>query len=91
MQTSGRRKDMRRLLPRENSPLVDFDGHPDAVRTAGDRRHGEIYAYPQVSEWALDDMFFDVGTWLAEEVAEEVAQEEGSRSSAVTRRTNRPA
>ena len=31
---------------------------------------GEIYAYPQTSEWALDDVFFDVGAWLAEEVAQ---------------------
>jgi HK97 family phage major capsid protein len=38
---------------------------------------GEIYAYPQTTEWALDDMFFDVGEWLAEEVAEEFAEEEG--------------
>jgi HK97 family phage major capsid protein len=39
--------------------------------------HGELYAYPQVSEWALDDMFFDVGARLAEELAQEFAQEEG--------------
>lgn len=39
--------------------------------------HGEIYSYPQVSEWALDDMFFNVESWLAEEVAQEFAQEEG--------------
>jgi HK97 family phage major capsid protein len=39
---------------------------------------GELYAYPQVSEWALDDMFFNVEAWLAEEVAQEFAQEEGS-------------
>lgn len=39
--------------------------------------HGELYAYPQVSEWALDDIFFNVENWLAEEVAQEFAQEEG--------------
>jgi HK97 family phage major capsid protein len=39
---------------------------------------GELYAYPQTSEWALDDIFFDVGSWLAEEVAEQFAVEEGS-------------
>jgi HK97 family phage major capsid protein len=38
---------------------------------------GEIYAYPQTTEWALDDAFFDVGAWLAEEVAEEFAIAEG--------------
>lgn len=39
--------------------------------------HGELYAYPQVSEWSLDDIFFNVESWLAEEVAQEFAQEEG--------------
>lgn len=39
--------------------------------------HGELYAYPQVSEWALDDMFFNVESWLAEEVAQEFAYQEG--------------
>jgi HK97 family phage major capsid protein len=39
--------------------------------------HGELYAYPQVSEWALDDMFFNVEAWLAEEVAQEFAIQEG--------------
>lgn len=34
---------------------------------------GELYAYPQVSEWALDDVFFNVEQWLAEEVAQEFA------------------
>lgn len=31
--------------------------------------HGEIYAYPQASEWSLDDMFFDVEAWIADSVA----------------------
>lgn len=31
--------------------------------------HGELYAYPQVSEWSLDDVFFDVEGWLTESVA----------------------
>lgn len=35
--------------------------------------HGEIYAYPQVSEWSLDDMFFNVEGWLTENVAENFA------------------
>lgn len=39
--------------------------------------HGEIYAYPQVSEWSLDDIFFNVESWLADEVAQEFAQQEG--------------
>lgn len=39
--------------------------------------NGELYAYPQVSEWALDDMFFNVESWLAEEVAQEFAFQEG--------------
>lgn len=39
--------------------------------------HGELYAYPQVSEWALDDMFFSVEQWLADEVAQEFALQEG--------------
>lgn len=30
---------------------------------------GELYAYPQASEWSLDDIFFDVEAWLAEEAA----------------------
>ncbi|MPZ58447.1 MAG: phage major capsid protein [Rhizobiales bacterium] len=39
--------------------------------------HGELYAYPQASEWSLDDMFFNVDAWLAEEVAQEFAIQEG--------------
>lgn len=39
---------------------------------------GELYAYPQASEWSLDDIFFDVDAWLAEEVAQEFAVQEGS-------------
>jgi HK97 family phage major capsid protein len=34
---------------------------------------GELYAYPQVSEWSLDDIFFNVESWLAENVAEAFA------------------
>lgn len=40
--------------------------------------HGELYAYPQVSEWSLDDIFFNVEAWLTEEVAEEFAIQEGT-------------
>lgn len=38
---------------------------------------GELYAYPQASEWSLDDVFFNVGEWLAEEVAQQFASQEG--------------
>ncbi len=38
---------------------------------------GELYAYPQASEWSLDDIFFNVEQWLTEEVAQEFAIEEG--------------
>lgn len=38
---------------------------------------GELYAYPQVSEWSLDDIFFNVETWLTESVAEGMALAEG--------------
>ena len=38
---------------------------------------GELYAYPQASEWSLDDIFFNVENWLAEEVAQEFAVQEG--------------
>lgn len=31
---------------------------------------GELYAYPQASEWSLDDVFFNVEEWLATEVAD---------------------
>lgn len=32
---------------------------------------GELYAYPQVSEWALDDILFSVEDWLAQTIADE--------------------
>jgi HK97 family phage major capsid protein len=38
---------------------------------------GEIYAYPQVSEWALDDIFFNVQNWLVDSVSEKFAEIEG--------------
>ena len=34
---------------------------------------GEQYAYVTASEWSLDDIFFDVATWLAESAAEQFA------------------
>lgn len=39
---------------------------------------GELYAYPQASEWSLDDVFFNVESWLAEEIAETFAIEEAT-------------
>ena len=39
---------------------------------------GELYAYPQATEWSLDDMFFNIGQWLAEEVSQEFALQEGT-------------
>lgn len=60
---------------------VGETGTRSATNTAQFREatptHGELYAYPQVSEWSLDDMFFDVESWLAEEIAEEFAIAEG--------------
>ncbi|MFZ1992158.1 MAG: phage major capsid protein [Alphaproteobacteria bacterium] len=34
---------------------------------------GELFAYPKASEWSLDDMFFNVGQWLAESAADAFA------------------
>jgi len=39
---------------------------------------GEIYANPQATQTSLDDMFFDVESWLNGEVAQEFAEKEGS-------------
>lgn len=38
---------------------------------------GEIYANPQATQTSLDDMFFNVETWLQDEVAREFAEKEG--------------
>lgn len=38
---------------------------------------GEIYAFPFATQRSLDDVFFDVEAWLAEEVATEFALQEG--------------
>lgn len=34
---------------------------------------GELYAYPQISEWALQDMQFNAEAWLVNDVAEGMA------------------
>lgn len=39
---------------------------------------GEIYANPQVTQTALDDVFFDVENWISTEVAQEFAEKEGN-------------
>jgi HK97 family phage major capsid protein len=39
--------------------------------------HGEIFAYPECTEWSMDDLFFNVADWLAEEAAQSFAIEEG--------------
>lgn len=39
---------------------------------------GEIYANPAATQTMLDDAFFDVENWLAEELATEFAQKEGA-------------
>ncbi|TVT77623.1 phage major capsid protein [Acinetobacter colistiniresistens] len=39
---------------------------------------GEIYAKPKSTQTALDDMFFNVESWLAEEVAREFGEQEGN-------------
>ena len=39
---------------------------------------GELYAYLQVSNWALEDLFFDVGAFLAEQTSRLFAQMEGA-------------
>lgn len=39
--------------------------------------HGELYAYPEASEWSLDDMFFNVAQWLGQSSADVFAVEEG--------------
>lgn len=64
-----------------NSGWVGETGTRSATGTPNLRERaptfGELYAYPQVSEWALDDIFFDVGAWLTEDVAMDFAQAEG--------------
>lgn len=39
--------------------------------------HGELYAYPQASEWSLDDIFFNVDQWITDSVARAFAVAEG--------------
>ncbi len=39
--------------------------------------HGELYAYQTVYNWSFDDIFFDLAAWLAGEVSESFASQEG--------------
>jgi HK97 family phage major capsid protein len=39
---------------------------------------GELYAYPKATNWSMEDVFFNVGNWLASSVAEAFAKQEGS-------------
>jgi len=40
--------------------------------------HGELYAAPKSSNWALNDIVFDVAGWLVNRVGEEFAKQEGA-------------
>lgn len=35
---------------------------------------GELYAYPQASNWSLQDIFFDVQSWLINDIADGMAK-----------------
>jgi len=39
--------------------------------------HGELYAVPKASNWSLNDIMFDVQSWLVNSVADEFAYQEG--------------
>lgn len=39
---------------------------------------GEVYANPQATQQSLDDIFFNVESWIASEVAEAFAEKEGN-------------
>lgn len=75
--------DYKELVDLNNSTAgwVGETGARTATRTPQLREraptHGEIYAYPQATEWSLDDIFFNVETWLAESAARAFAVEEG--------------
>jgi HK97 family phage major capsid protein len=34
---------------------------------------GELYSYPQISEWSLQDIFFDVVAWLTQDISDGMA------------------
>lgn len=35
--------------------------------------HGDLYAFPRASNWSLDDLFFNVVSWLTQDVADTFA------------------
>ena len=35
---------------------------------------GELYAYPQISEWSAQDLFFNVEDWLVENISEKMGK-----------------
>ncbi|MEO5687114.1 MAG: phage major capsid protein [Burkholderiaceae bacterium] len=39
---------------------------------------GDLFAFPQASQWMADDAYFDLPTWLAQQVSDEFARAEGS-------------
>lgn len=39
---------------------------------------GEIYCYPSMSRWVFEDAFFNLQNWLRENVADEMAMQEGA-------------
>jgi len=61
---------------------VGESGSRSATNTAQLREiiptFGELYAYPQASEWSLDDIAFDVPNWIAESVSDQFAIQEGT-------------
>ena len=65
-----------------SSGWVGESGTRSATKTSQLREvvptHGELYAYPQASEWSLDDVFFNVGDWLATECSDFFSEQEGA-------------
>lgn len=57
-----------------NSGWVGETGSRSATGTPELRERaptwGELYAYPQVSEWALQDLFFNVENWLVNDITD---------------------
>lgn len=75
--------DYKELIDLNNASAgwVGESGSRTATATAQLREvaptHGELYAYPQASEWSLDDIFFNVENWIADSVARAFAIQEG--------------
>lgn len=60
-----------------NSGWVGETGSRSATGTPNLRERaptwGELYSYPQVSEWSLQDIFFSVEQWLVNDIADGMA------------------